>query len=421
MIGTQYSRITLLGLLVTLIGATSSATAKNSTPIVRGTINVVLANKNGIVAVTDSMQSYRDRSGTIRQLPEPGQKLFRLDDRTVCTIAGFGSAPLPAFPDFSSSAIEILELFKGNLEHSKPPLSFDDKLRALGFIFDFHLSVIANVRNENPPGDYYFELLMAGYDTDGTPRIGKLVLGMTLKRGGIFSPVVTTTEGQTVGFRLVHYLAGQPTVAQSVLDHPAAQNKDPVVRKYAQAKSRDGGKSLSLAELKDLAIFLVHKTAVGNPTVGGKDQVAVLFKSSIQSFDQPDFSQQATGKAFTPGFTLLVQIGDSGGRGELIGSVYPMIFIKSKIDDKSFYTLDGKHFFRSEIVNSHMFYDGGAASLDQSNRVTGSVLMLGPHANKNPQAVAKLKSNFHWAEILDVDQDGKPRPAGESSSTVHRK
>src|ERR1700735_4007457 len=53
----------------------------------RGTINVVLANQNGIIALTDSMVT----AGR-KQLREPAQKLFKLDDRTVCTIAGFLSS-----------------------------------------------------------------------------------------------------------------------------------------------------------------------------------------------------------------------------------------------------------------------------------------------------------------------------------------
>src|SRR5437773_8729278 len=59
--------------------------------VVHGTINVALGNKNGIVVLTDSMLTTGDH-----QLPNPGEKLFKLDDHTVCAIAGFVSAPGPA-------------------------------------------------------------------------------------------------------------------------------------------------------------------------------------------------------------------------------------------------------------------------------------------------------------------------------------
>ena len=70
--------------------------------VAHGTINIVLANENGLVVLTDSMITAGDR-----QLPEPGQKLFKLDDRTVCAIAGFVSAPAPIRALYTSTSAII--------------------------------------------------------------------------------------------------------------------------------------------------------------------------------------------------------------------------------------------------------------------------------------------------------------------------
>src|ERR1700730_9960007 len=59
--------------------------------IAHGTINIALGNKNGLVVLTDSMVPRKYPPGP-RQLPNPGQKLFKLDDRTVRSVAGFASA-----------------------------------------------------------------------------------------------------------------------------------------------------------------------------------------------------------------------------------------------------------------------------------------------------------------------------------------
>jgi hypothetical protein len=52
-------------------------------------------------------------------------------------------------------------------EQAKSLLSIDDKLLSVISIFEFDLGVIANVPNDNSP-DCDLELLMAGYNLDGT-------------------------------------------------------------------------------------------------------------------------------------------------------------------------------------------------------------------------------------------------------------
>jgi hypothetical protein len=52
-------------------------------------------------------------------------------------------------------------------EQAKSLSSIDDKLLSVASIFEFDLGVIANVRNDNSH-DCYLELLMAGYNLDGT-------------------------------------------------------------------------------------------------------------------------------------------------------------------------------------------------------------------------------------------------------------
>jgi 20S proteasome alpha/beta subunit len=78
-------------------------------PVIRGTINVVFANANGIVALTDSRLSARTPSGQLRALSQPGQKLFQLDEATVCTFAGFAEAPVDSFPEVINNSAGILQ------------------------------------------------------------------------------------------------------------------------------------------------------------------------------------------------------------------------------------------------------------------------------------------------------------------------
>jgi hypothetical protein len=59
-------------------------TASQATPSsLHGTVNIILANKNGLIAVTDSRLSSPQGLAM-----GSAQKLFKLDSKTICTIAG---------------------------------------------------------------------------------------------------------------------------------------------------------------------------------------------------------------------------------------------------------------------------------------------------------------------------------------------
>ena len=146
--------------------------------ILRGTLNVVLANKNGFVVITDSMVTAISGQEVV-QLSDPAQKLFQLDERTVATIAGFGSGEIPTAPEFNTSAAGILARYIRQLGN-RPDSTLSEKLTSLSFTFNFYLSSYANIRDvilgDTPPGNYEFQSLLAGYDPDGTPRIARLIL-----------------------------------------------------------------------------------------------------------------------------------------------------------------------------------------------------------------------------------------------------
>ena len=73
------------GALLFLLGAKSVLAAQEPGNISRGTVNIALSNANGIVLLTDSVQTVGDH------FKQPVPKLFRIDDKTVCSIAGFAS------------------------------------------------------------------------------------------------------------------------------------------------------------------------------------------------------------------------------------------------------------------------------------------------------------------------------------------
>jgi 20S proteasome alpha/beta subunit len=133
--------------------------------VAHGTINVVLGNENGIVILIDSMITLDNHW----QSPDPAQKLFKLDDRTVCTFAGFAAAPGPG-DFFYTSASAIIREFSRQLSLTSQPLSLDEKLQALSYIFARQLTALANLRDAakqvTDPSAYLVQLTVAGYDID---------------------------------------------------------------------------------------------------------------------------------------------------------------------------------------------------------------------------------------------------------------
>ena len=127
-----------------------------------GTINVILGNENGIVVLTDSMITLTNG----QQSKVPAQKLFKLDDRTVCTFAGFAFAQ--GSGDFLyTRTSEIIQEFSRQLFQSSQPVSLAEKIQALSYLFTNQLTALANARDGarsvTDPRIYTIYLTVVGY------------------------------------------------------------------------------------------------------------------------------------------------------------------------------------------------------------------------------------------------------------------
>lgn len=155
-----------------------------------GTINIVLANKNGLVSLTDSMLSYSDGRH------QPGhQKLFQIDRKTVCLMAGtYGQ---PGLNDENTSFAlwvpNIMNRFAAQqqaLEKAGRRLSFAMMFVRMKETFEHQLT--ANLQayiSADHPVDVAklepIELTLAGYDLDGVLKVGEVTLTPEQEPGGI--------------------------------------------------------------------------------------------------------------------------------------------------------------------------------------------------------------------------------------------
>lgn len=118
-------------------------------PALSGTINVIVADDRGMVVLTDSRLSYTVKNSqgqrTYKQIPGDYQKLFQIDDHTVCTFAGFASAKTPVV-DFLDNASAIMGRYEGFLRKSSAA-TVAEKLGLLEGVFSYYLGGVANLGN----------------------------------------------------------------------------------------------------------------------------------------------------------------------------------------------------------------------------------------------------------------------------------
>ena len=384
-------------------------------PVLTGTVNIVLANANGIVVLADSNQTGKLPSGEPFTSPLPGQKLFRLDDHTVCAIAGFGAASLPGFPEFTSSAAGVLDKYTEELRRNGGVHGFREKLTSLAFLFDMQLSGIGNLQylERAQVGDYGFELILAGYDLDGTPKLGKLVIGASLSPNGIFSPVLKQMVQTSVGGEIAYETAGIGRFAvENILTYPAQLAEETEIKRYADSRALDKGNSLTTAEMDALARALARHSALVNRhyvngrmwwPVGGANQVAILKNGMIEKIEQRSFGFAERRLKMKPFGMLMGLTLNNGGRPDIILSIVQpgMIGLYLKMGFVGSVVLDRGYFFEDDFKNGTLYYSGGVLAFDTSNRVTNCVLKLGAHVDRTSSDVQKLISGFPWSAVED--------------------
>jgi Proteasome subunit len=129
-----------------------------------GTVNVFLANRNGLVVATDSRLSYK---GERRGL---GKKLFKIDDHSVCAIAGFYSDPGPdvdlRYP-IATTVPGIVDDYI-NLNSSISTYSIEAKLDGLSEALIVSLEFVENmnIAAGQHPSPSVSQITVAGYDRE---------------------------------------------------------------------------------------------------------------------------------------------------------------------------------------------------------------------------------------------------------------
>lgn len=276
---------------------------------ISGTLNTVLANKNGIVIASDSRGSWRDDGGVHRD--DGFQKLFRTAKRSGLAIAGLLATP--AEPYGVETASTILSRFGTNglddgrgdpfLVTSWVELQFGIHLRRLAAVLSTYM---------HAPQDCQLFVTIAGYDKHNTAQISQIQFSGGMKpitvNGKpvwIVTPIVTpltTVDG------FVSRTAGVTRIADAMLAGQIAVQKLAVAT-YLSASASGLAGELGIDDLVALTEAIFEETASQEEGVGGELQMAI-----ISSDGKPQWNLKPTNG---PNLRL-------GGAELVIGGVNPL-------------------------------------------------------------------------------------------------
>jgi hypothetical protein len=387
----------LMPLLFAAPDRSQADTKTNAGAIRRGTVNIVLANSNGIVALTDSNETVTYANGESRTAGM-GKKLFQIDARTICTIAGFGSTELANFPHINSATADMIETFTDQLMSARGPLTFDDKVRMLSFSLRFQLSVMGGLSNLDPKqlGDL-LEVILAGYDLDSAPRISKLKFAATVDAEGVISIRPAEVTATNIGRKLAEEAAGLgETEVKFMLADPDFFAEDSEVGRYSKCRKLDGCASMTTGDMedlaKDLALQCSAKFRQGTfMPIGGPNQFAILEKGGKIDFHQPTFPERPVNKTR---LALLTDISIDCAGGSMTpvsanGGLLIIAVTQHYVNCPNIH-LDGVYYSKSDFQNSTLHYAGGVFAFDPSNRVTNTTLLLHRGVDRTQTEVKNL-------------------------------
>jgi hypothetical protein len=414
------------------------AQQKQEPRLSHGTVNILLANSNGLVAVTDSMLTV---SGRFAEHNPTGTKLFKLDDRTVCTMAGEYRTPGPN----SRSSLELLvpqvmNDFATELRTKRNSnLAFERKAQRLSALFERRMTInlqFLATANEDISKIQDLYLTIAGYDIDGQLKIAEITFRPTKNQDGVFYipavrppsellPACEVSAGvdpqsdylrlgqpslkiRTVRQHLFCEVVGLAHVAEDLLKNPDRHRDLPAIAMYLDADLQN--RSLSIDEMRVLALELERQTARaedanGRRWVGGEPQVATLSAGKVVDFvSNPIAEEPKTGTGTGLDLTRVYQTTMTCQSPEMqhfaVGDPKRMNGQMSAKLINCGQTLDGFLFHDSTFIDSRIVYLGiGELAFADTNVVQGSTLVLGSNVDLKRPDVHHLICGFDWKTI----------------------
>jgi hypothetical protein len=185
-------------------------------------------------------------------------------------------------------------------------------------------------------------------------------------------------------------------VATQILRHPESKPNDIAINQFATSLTEsDGGRSLTIEQMAELAKRLAYYTSQAYPEVGGTNQIALLRKPGSMKIEQPTFPEPSRPPV---SFSLMVNSRVRGRNTVNFDPGFTLVAVRCSWDNVQ-RELDGNYYIGNDFTNSSLTYDGGSINLDDTNRVINSALVIGPHGILESDAVRRLTATFSWSQV----------------------
>jgi hypothetical protein len=245
-----------------------------------GTINLVLANKNGFVIAADSRMSsetafYCEPDGKRQLYCDNSQKLFRTGPTSAMVIAGFAVGHKNSPLDLAIASVLRRRFGSAGLpgDRGTPYAASDWAEHALRQA----LIGVAALYNpaKIPAQNLSLTTIFAGFDKNGAPVLRRLLFTETWSLTGplhVMAPEYQVISAEKKITKFFPVTAGITCVADAVLAGIYKSN-DPVIQGYNQKLRNKLLDDLSLQEMRALAQVILRETRNFTPLVGGEDQI----------------------------------------------------------------------------------------------------------------------------------------------------
>ncbi|PYT33630.1 MAG: hypothetical protein DMG58_06840 [Acidobacteria bacterium] len=354
-------------------------------PHTSGSLNLVLANKNGFVIAADSRGTHRTSTGVSYR--DEYQKLFRTGPRSALAIAGLLAGGTEPFQ---------LETIARILRRFGPAGLSDgrgDAEMVAGWLeleFSYHLQSLAAVLTalKYPGLDLRLIATVAGFDAEGNVIVEQ---AQFVPDGLLFGdiPRIKPTVIKTVIHDFDWRDAGAPSVAEDILRGHFAIPIRSVVD-YLEARKENRLGSVSLDQLRSLTDVVFQETMKRERGVGGSVQIALIPR---------DGNGQWNLMSNQPLRTTL------GGSGLVIGATNPFMtadwrvnytFVQNRFHDVAV-PLDENDYYGNVFERCTLLYSGGTRISYGANTESACAVEIAPGVKHIPPIVDDLKRRCQTA------------------------
>jgi len=414
-----------------------AAYGQDVTSPTHGTINVLLANKNGAVLITDSKIS----DSNYKQISDHARKLFKLDDKTVCSIANFYSDSGPVlqqtrpngFAALFQSVDALVTSFSQGLQNQpqniRNNLTVEQKADALAQYEGIALVMLETEKRASSKYSgltAFQQLIVLGYEADGTLTATKRVI--SVEPDDPNEPALGPVHSHIQPEKTCHIMddfcsitAGIEFFAQKRLNMPENFAKEKEMSAYLLAHRQHTESKLTVKDLEAFAYHLKEVSegavaALGKPVIGGDIQEATLVGGKVR-LSSPKEPFIRLPKYQSPTFLIGLTTSNVAILNGF-GADKTTVLINTVCSEGSGIMLDGTVILGGKYDRCNLFFDGRAFYLDPRNvSMKLATLVVGPHSNDQvvDSAVASLPPDIKIACWRDV-----PIPLDLQRATIWR-